>query len=122
MNKFKKWLIRKLGGYVYLADAEKIVYKTLPCSTFHVDIMLPPTGYDFTDKERTDWINREAAERIGAYIIKNHLYDLQFNHNFEFDRETARFTIRVIPTTKPDFRVKIHRTEEEVGQKNYEKE
>lgn len=113
MNKFKAWLIRKLGGYVYLVDTKKIVYKTLPCSTFHVDIMSPTTGYDFTDKDMMDFMNHAAAAKIGRFIIDNHLYDLQFNHNFEFDREIARFTIRVIPTTKPDFGVKMHRTAEE---------
>lgn len=113
MNKFKKWLIRKLGGYVYLVGTEKVVYKTLPCSTFYVDITLPPMNHNLPEEDITDLINREAAAKIGRYIIKNHLYDLQRNYNVEFNREIARFTIRVIPTTKPDLGFKLHHTTKE---------
>lgn len=110
MNKFKAWLIRKLGGYVYLADTEKILYKTLPCSKFHVDITLPPMELNFTEEDIADFIYREAAAKIGWFIINNHLYDLQQNYNIEFDRETVRFTIRAIPSTEPDLGFELHHT------------
>lgn len=81
MNKFKAWLIRKLGGYVYLE--EKVIYKTLPCITTNVDIVLPSPEWDtvISESEKIKIANREAADKIGRYIIENgymkvNLYDV----------------------------------------------
>lgn len=98
MNKFKAWLIRKLGGCVYLEQSQKIVFKTLPCITVNVDIVLPPSERDkvISESEKIKLANREAAEKIGRYIIDNGLYEIARNYDIEFNREKVRYKIRVV--------------------------
>lgn len=103
MNRFKAWLIRKLGGCVYLEQSQKIVFKELPCVTAYVDIMLPPPEWDkvISESEKIKIANREAADKIGRYIIDNGLYELQSNFDTEFNREKIRYKIRVVQSPNP---------------------
>lgn len=98
MNKFKAWLIRKLGGCVYLEQSQKIVFKELPCITANVDIVLPSPEWDrvISENEKIKIANREAAEKIGRYIIDNGLCEIIRNYDVEFNREKVRYKIRVI--------------------------
>lgn len=68
MNKFKAWLIRKLGGCVYLGQSQKIVFKELPCITLNFDAVLPPPEWDkvISESEKIKLANREAAEKSGV--------------------------------------------------------
>lgn len=98
MNKFKAWLIRKLGGCVYLEQSQKIVFKELPCITLNFDAVLPPHEWDkeINESEKIKLANREAAEKIGRYIIDNGLYEIARNYDIEFNREKVRYKIRVV--------------------------
>ena len=98
MNKFKAWLIRKLGGCVYLEQSQKIVFKELPCITLNFDAVLPPPEWDkvISESEKIKLANREAAEKIGRYIIDNGLYEIARNYDIEFNREKVRYKIRVV--------------------------
>ena len=101
MNKFKAWLIRKLGGCVYLEQSQKIVFKELPCITLNFDIMLSPPEYHgiipiYSESEKIKIANREAAEKIGHYIIENGLYEIIRDYNIDFNREKVRYKIRVV--------------------------
>ena len=98
MNKFKAWLIRKLGGCVLLEQSPKIVFKELPCITARFDIALPPPEWNnvISESEKIKIANREAAEKIGHYIIENGLYEIIRDHNIEFNREWVRYKIRVV--------------------------
>ena len=58
MNKFKAWLIRKLGGCVYLEQSQKIVFKELPCITANLDIVLPPPEWNRVISENEKNKNR----------------------------------------------------------------
>lgn len=95
MNKFKAWLIRKLGGCVYLEQSQKIVYKTIPFETVKADVQLPPVECHINDVEAMEIVSREAARQIGDFIVKNNLCDVQRTYDSTFNREIARFTIRV---------------------------
>ena len=78
MNKLKAWLIRKLGGYVLSDIAPKFVYKTLPGIKIRVDILMPePRMFHDNEALGMDIIEREAARKLGEFIIKNHLYTAQ---------------------------------------------
>lgn len=103
MNKFKAWLIRKLGGCVYLEQSQKIVFKELPCITTNVDIVLPSPEWDtvISESEKIKIANREAADKIGRYIIENGLYEIVRDHNVEFDCEKIRYKIRVVQPPNP---------------------
>lgn len=106
MNKFKAWLIHKLGGYVYLSEIEakahlsdvRFIYKELPCTTVNIDIMLPLRKWDkvISESEKIKIANHEAADKIGRYIIENGLYEIIRDHNVEFDCEKVRYKIRVV--------------------------
>ena len=94
MNKFKAWLIRKLGGYV-LPPIPRIVHKTLPDIKIRVDIPMPePRMLHDNEALRMDIIEREAARKLGENIIKNELFTAQQYH--EFNRDIMRYTVRVI--------------------------
>lgn len=98
MNKFKKWLIRKLGGCVYLEQSQKIVFKELPCVTLNFDTVLPPSEWNkvISESEKIKIANREAAEKIGRYIIDNGLYEITRNYDIEFNHGKVRYKIRVV--------------------------
>lgn len=97
MNKLKAWLIRKLGGCVLSDNAPKIVYQTLPDIKIRVDIPKPdPRMFHGPEAVAMDIIEREAARKIGNFIIENHLYTVQQYHSAEFNRDIMRYTVRVI--------------------------
>ena len=111
MNKFKAWLIHKLGGYAYLSEIEakahlsdvRFIYKELPCTTVNIDTMLPSHEWDkvISESEKIKIANREAADKIGRYIIENGLYEIIRDHNVEFDCEKIRYKIRVVQSPNP---------------------
>lgn len=103
MNKFKAWLIRKLGGCVYLEQSQKIVFKELPCIALNFETMLPLLERNkvISESEKMKIANHEAANKIGRYIIDNGLYEITRNHNVEFDREILRYKIRVVQPPDP---------------------
>lgn len=98
MNKFRAWLIRKLGGCVYMEQSQKIVFKELPCITLNFDTVLPPPEWDkvISESEKIKLANLEAAEKIGRYIIDNGLYEMGRYYDIEFNREKVRYKIRVV--------------------------
>lgn len=98
MNKFKAWLIRKLGGCVYLEQSQKIVFKELPSITLNFDVVLPSPEWNMviSESEKIKIANREAAEKIGYFIIENGLYEIIRDYNIDFNREKVRYKIRVV--------------------------
>ena len=103
MNKFRAWLIRKLGGCVYLEQSQKIVFKELPCIALNFETVLPPSEWDkvISESEKIKLANLEAAEKIGRYIIYNGLYEIARNYNIEFNHEILRYKIRVVQPPNP---------------------
>lgn len=98
MNKFKAWLIHKLGGYVYVEQSPKIVFKELPCIAATVDVVLPSPEWRgvISENKKIKIANCEAAEKIGRYIIDNGLCEVIRNYDVEFNREKVRYKIRVV--------------------------
>ena len=97
MNKFKAWLIRKLGGCVYLEQSQKIVFKELPCIALNFETVLPSPecGMVISESEKMEIANREAANKIGRYIIDNGFYEITRDH------EILRYEIRVVQPPNP---------------------
>lgn len=100
MNKFKAWLIHKLGGYVYLE--EKVIYKTLPCITAKFEVALMPGGLRkvISEEEELKLAEREAASNIGKYIIDNKLCEVLRSHDDNFDCDRLRYVLRVVEPPK----------------------
>lgn len=100
MNRFKVWLIRKLGGYVYLE--EKVVYKTLPCITANFEVALMPGGWHkvISEEEELKLAEKEAANKIGKYIIDNKLCEVLRSHDDNFNCDRLRYVLRVIEPPK----------------------
>ncbi len=105
MNKLKAWLIRKLGGCVYLEQSQKIVFKELPCLTLNFETVLPSHEWDkvISESEKIKIANREAANKIGRYIIDNGLYEITRDHNYnvQFDCEILRYKVKVVQPPNP---------------------
>lgn len=81
-----------------MEQSQKIVFKELPCITANVDIALPPPEWDkvISESEKIKIANREAAEKIGCYIVDNGLCEIIRNYDVEFNREKVRYKIRVV--------------------------
>lgn len=97
MTKLKAWLIRKLGGCVLSDNVPKIVYQPVSDIKIKVDIPKPePRMFHNTEVVGMDIIEREAARKLGEYIMKNHLYTAQQCFSMDFNRDIMRYTVRVI--------------------------
>lgn len=81
-----------------MEQSQKIVFKELPCITLNFDAVLPSPEWDkvISESEKIKIANREAAEKIGCYIIDNGLYEITRYYNIEFNRENVRYKIRVV--------------------------
>ena len=100
MNKFKAWLIRKLGGYTEIFESTKVVFKTVPSVKFKCVVALPPAEFRLEENEINDIVARDAAEKIGNFIVSNHLYDVETTNDFMYDRKVLEYTVRVIESTQ----------------------
>lgn len=93
MTKFRKWLIRKLGGCVYLEQS--IVEKTAPIITLHVDIEQPPDEFLIPETEVVEMVDRNACLGIAEQIYKLGAYVKTETFNSMTNRKINRYTIRV---------------------------
>lgn len=101
MNKFRAWLIHKLGGYTEMFESTKIVYKEVPSVTFNCAVSVP-LGLD--ESEMDEIVRCDAAEKIGNFIIANRLYDVDISRDMIHDRKVLRYTVRAMKSTQ-DIRV-----------------
>lgn len=103
MNKLKAWLIRKLGGCVYLEQSQKIVFKELPCITLNFETVLPSPECNMviSESEKIKIADHEAASGIGRCIIDNGLYEITRDHNAGFNRAVLRYKVRVVQPPNP---------------------
>lgn len=101
MNKFKAWLIHKLGGYTEMFESTKIIYKEVPSVTFKCSVSVP---FGLDENETDDIVRYDAAEKIGNFIIANHLYDVDVSRDMIRDCKILQYTVRAMKSTQ-DMRV-----------------
>jgi hypothetical protein len=98
MNKFKKWLIRKLGGYVHMSESP-IIYRERPVVTLR-GIAPAPDESDIIpiDKQR-EYAERNVLDMIAKAIYYNRLFDMTDTIDEITGRKMYKFTIKIV---KPD--------------------
>lgn len=98
MNKFKAWLIRKLGGYVHMSETQ-IIYRERPVVTLR-GIAPAPDESDITpiDKQR-EYAERNVRDMIAKAIYYNRLFDMTEKIDEISGRKIYKFTIKIV---KPD--------------------
>ncbi len=69
LNRFKSWLVRKLGGYRTFYE-EKIVVKDFRGEKVHVSFDLPNEFLIHIKDVETE-VRRELADRFAKYIFEN---------------------------------------------------
>jgi hypothetical protein len=98
MNKFKAWLIRKLGGYAHLSETP-IIYRERPVVTLR-GIAPAPDESDIIpiDKQR-EYAERNVLDMIAKAIYYNRLFDMTEKIDEISGRKIYKFTIKIV---KPD--------------------
>ena len=95
IGRFRKWLIRKLGGQVYMTE----------CTVFRTENLQPvtlkymqayPKDVQLPTNEIVNLVFNEAAKNIGKQIIDGGLCtaDISFDHTFNCNKIV--FTVRVL--------------------------
>ena len=104
INKFKNWLIRKLGGYI---EEDMPTIKTVPMDVVTCRIALPMIDtylyrkYKDMSREKARAealknIDKNISSELGRYIIDNGLYERETRMNDIVDHEEVVYTVRVL--------------------------
>lgn len=98
MNKFKKWLIRKLGGYVHMSETP-IVYRERPIITLQgIAFVFDERENIPIDKQR-EYVERNVRDIIAKAIYDNRAFDMTETIDEITGRKMYKFTIKIV---KPD--------------------
>ena len=78
MNKFKKWLIHKLGGFtVQERITHEIIRSTAPIVRLSGTIAVPNYIKQPDALELSYYMNEELGNKIGNMLIKNNYIDIK---------------------------------------------
>lgn len=95
MNKFKAWLIRKLGGYVYLSKPP-IIYRERPVITLHTKV-LPVRNYALMPRDvELEAMEIRATKALAKLIYEQRAFTMRETFDVELNREMYEFTIRIV--------------------------
>ena len=95
MNKFKKWLIRKLGGYVYMSEPP-IIYRNRPVITLHTKV-LPVRNYALMPRDvELEAMEIRATQALAKLIYEQRAFTMREKFDVELNREMYEFTINVV--------------------------
>ena len=95
IGRFRKWLIRKLGGQVYMTDH----------TVFHTENLQPVTlkymqafrrDVQLSTNEVVDLVSNDAAKNIGKQIIDGGLCTTNISFDPEFNVNKIVFTVRIL--------------------------
>lgn len=83
MNKFKRWLIRKLGGFTERERViPEVVRSTAPIVRLSDMIALPNDYLDhITVTELDSFIKEELGHRLGNMLIKENYVDITYERS-----------------------------------------
>lgn len=102
MNKFKKWLIRKLGGYVHMSEPP-IVYRERPIITLQGIAPAPDEHENIPIDIQREYCDRNIRDMIAKAIYGNHLFDITKTIDEITGRKMYKFTIRIVkPEEEPN--------------------
>lgn len=98
MNKFKAWLIRKLGGYVFLSETP-IIYRERPVITLRGTAPAPDERENIPIDKQREYTERNVRDMIAKAIYYNRLFDMTEKIDEITGRKMYKFTIKIV---KPD--------------------
>jgi hypothetical protein len=102
MNKFKKWLIRKLGGYVHMSKTP-IIYRERPVITLHGIAPAPDEREKIPIDIQREYCDRNIRDMIAKAIYDNRVFNMTETIDEITGRKMYKFTIKIV---KPDAEVK----------------
>lgn len=94
MNKFKAWLINKLGGYTEpfpTISNLQLRTESIHYDKTHFEVVLP--NWEMPKMEEKYYIYSKIKKMIGEYIIEHKCYTRQRIFNPAIGREVIRYTI-----------------------------
>lgn len=95
MNKFKAWLIRKLGGYVHLSEPP-IIYRERPVITLHTKV-LSVRNYELMPRDvELEAMEIRATNALAKLIYEQRAFTMRETFDVELNREIYEFTIDVV--------------------------
>lgn len=98
MNKFKAWLIRKLGGYVHMSESP-IIYRERPVVTLRGIAPAPDERENIPINIQREYTDRNIRDMIAKAIYDNRVFDMAETIDEITGRKMYKFTIRIV---KPD--------------------
>ena len=100
MNKFKAWLIRKLGGYVHLTEPP-IICRERPVVTLHTKV-LPVRNYALMPRDvELEAMEIRATQALAKLIYEQRAFTMREKFDVELNREMYEFTIDVVKHDEP---------------------
>lgn len=98
MNKFKAWLIHKLGRYVHMSESP-IIYRERPVVTLRGIAPAPDESENIPIDKQREYAERNVRDMIAKAIYYNRLFDMTEKIDEITGRKMYKFTIKIV---KPD--------------------
>jgi hypothetical protein len=98
MNKFKKWLIKKLGGEIRPPEI-KIIKETVPVETIKTRVRVPDFErliFKPSDEEIIKQMRGEISKQVGEFLFDNGLLQIQRKFDIYDNCEWIETSTKVI--------------------------
>lgn len=101
-DKFRKWLIKKLGGYTKSELLPPPVIKTITAQPISVVIDTSIDPYRSSSPEYKEFMIRAAYRKISDYLYENKLGRVDVYKNNALNYDIIRLKIWVMPSDQED--------------------
>lgn len=109
MNKFKKWLIRKLGGYVHMSETP-IIYRERPIITLQGIAPAPDERENIPIDIQREYCVRKIRDMIAKAIYDHRAFDVTETIDEITGRKMYKFTIKIVkPEEEPNNGIYVDR-------------
>lgn len=98
MNKFKKWLIKKLGGEIRPPEI-KIIKETVPVETIKTRVRVPDfdrLSFKPSDEEIIRQMRGEISKQFGELLLDNRMLRIQRKFDIYDNCECIEVSAKVI--------------------------
>lgn len=98
MNKFKKWLIKKLGGEIRPPEI-KIIKETVPVETIKTRMQVPDfdrLSFKPSDEEIIRQMRGEISKQVGEFLFDNGMLRIQRKFDIYDNCECIEASAKVI--------------------------
>lgn len=97
IDKFRKWLIKKLGGYIKSETIPPTIIKTVTVQPIKVCIDTNMNPFELSSPEYKEYIIKSACERIGDYLYGKKLCTVDICRDEILNEEIAKVSLWVMP-------------------------